>query len=307
VLLKMKAREYCCCAIPLVKAGIYSTLIEQFSLGIIIGTLSIGTPSIVGAATPSYAALLLAIACYVGAAIQVLGFIGIFKEKHTLFRRYAQLNSLITLVAFAIAAAWVIVSASRHSTAVTNCEKKYYPTVANGSNTTEGQTVCDIITWIDVGLMAGAWVFFALVQAYLLFVVSSYGTAQRRDYEKYDALNDTTKPLTDNIPMSDRGDPWDYRASAEYEDGRGHIRNASTVSTMNAPLQKETYADGQSYLTPTYPPQPQSQFERQQSTRTAPLSTRAQSPQPAPYANNYYGADSPAGQLPPTQAHPGVY
>jgi hypothetical protein len=216
----------------------------------------------------------------VGAAIQVLGFIGIFKEKHTLFRRYAQLNSLITLVAFAIAAAWVIVSASRHSTAVTNCEKKYYPTVANGSNTTEGQTVCDIITWIDVGLMAGAWVFFALVQAYLLFVVSSYGTAQRRDYEK---------------------------ASAEYEDGRGHIRNASTVSTMNAPLQKETYADGQSYLTPTYPPQPQSQFERQQSTRTAPLSTRAQSPQPAPYANNYYGADSPAGQLPPTQAHPGVY
>jgi hypothetical protein len=291
----------------LVKAGIYSTLIEQFSLGIIIGTLSIGTPSIVGAATPSYAALLLAIACYVGAAIQVLGFIGIFKEKHTLFRRYAQLNSLITLVAFAIAAAWVIVSASRHSTAVTNCEKKYYPTVANGSNTTEGQTVCDIITWIDVGLMAGAWVFFALVQAYLLFVVSSYGTAQRRDYEKYDALNDTTKPLTDNIPMSDRGDPWDYRASAEYEDGRGHIRNASTVSTMNAPLQKETYADGQSYLTPTYPPQPQSQFERQQSTRTAPLSTRAQSPQPAPYANNYYGADSPAGQLPPTQAHPGVY
>jgi hypothetical protein len=240
----------------------------------------------------------------VGAAIQVLGFIGIFKEKHTLFRRYAQLNSLITLVAFAIAAAWVIVSASRHSTAVTNCEKKYYPTVANGSNTTEGQTVCDIITWIDVGLMAGAWVFFALVQAYLLFVVSSYGTAQRRDYEKYDALNDTTKPLTDNIPMSDRGDPWDYRASAEYEDGRGHIRNASTVSTMNAPLQKETYADGQSYLTPTYPPQPQSQFERQQSTRTAPLSTRAQSPQPAPYANNYYCADSPAGQLPPTQAHP---
>ncbi|KAG1826022.1 uncharacterized protein BJ212DRAFT_319144 [Suillus subaureus] len=276
----MKAREYCCCAIPLVKAGIYATLIEQFSLGIIIGTLSVGTPSIVGAATPSYAPLLLAIACYVGVAIQVLGFIGVFKEKHILFRRYATLHSLITLVAFAIAAAWVILSASRHSTALTNCENKYYPTAPNGSNTTEGQTVCGIITWVDVGLMIGAWVFFALVQAYLLFIVSSYGTAQRRDYEKYEALNDTTKPLTDNIPMSDRGDPWDYRASAEYEDGHGYMRNASTASTMNAPLQKERYADGQSYLTPTYPPQPQSQFERQQST---------------------------AGQPAPTQAHPGVY
>lgn len=244
----MKAREYCCCAIPLVKAGIYATLIEQFSLGIIIGTLSVGTPSIVGAATPSYAPLLLAIACYVGAAIQVLGFIGVFKEKHILFRRYATLHSLITLVAFAIAAAWVILSASRHSTALTNCENKYYPTAPNGSNTTEGQTVCGIITWVDVGLMIGAWVFFALVQAYLLFVVSSYGTAQRRDYEK---------------------------ASAEYEDGHGYMRNASTASTMNAPLQKERYADGQSYLTPTYPPQPQSQFERQQSTAGQPAPTQA--------------------------------
>lgn len=271
----MKAREYCCCAIPLVKAGIYTTLIEQFALGIIIGTLSVGTPSIVGAATPSYAPALLAAVCYVGAAIQVLGFLGVFQEKHILFRRYATLHSLITLAAFAIAAAWVILSATRHSTSLTNCENKYYPTASNGSNTTEGQTVCGIITWVDVGLMVGAWVFFALVQAYLLFVVSSYGAAQRRDYEK---------------------------ASTEYEDGRGHMRNASTASTMNAPLQKERYADGQSYLTPTYPPEPQPQFERQQSTRTAPLSM--QSPQPAPYANNYYGPDSPAGQSAPTQAHP---
>ena len=41
----MKPREYCCCAIPLVNAGIYLTLVEQFVLGIVVGTLSIGTPS----------------------------------------------------------------------------------------------------------------------------------------------------------------------------------------------------------------------------------------------------------------------
>jgi hypothetical protein len=131
----------------------------------------------------------------------------------------------------------------------------------------------------------------------MLFVVSSYGTAQRRDYEKYDALNDTTKPLTDNIPMSDRGDPWDSRASAEYEDGRGHMRNASTASTMNAPLQKGSYANGQSYVSPTYPPQPQ--FEH------APSRAHTQSPQSAPYTDNHYGTGSPAGQH--AQAHPGVY
>lgn len=40
----MKPRDYCCCAIPVVNVGIYSTLIEQFALGIIAGTLSVATP-----------------------------------------------------------------------------------------------------------------------------------------------------------------------------------------------------------------------------------------------------------------------
>lgn len=41
----MKPREYCCCAIPIVNAGIYAALIEQFVLGIVAGTLSIATQS----------------------------------------------------------------------------------------------------------------------------------------------------------------------------------------------------------------------------------------------------------------------
>lgn len=40
-----KSREYCCCAIPLVNAGIYATLVEQTVLGIIVGALSFATPS----------------------------------------------------------------------------------------------------------------------------------------------------------------------------------------------------------------------------------------------------------------------
>lgn len=101
--------------------------------------------------------------------------------------------------------------------------------------------------------------------------------------------------------MADRGDPWNYRASADEDDGRGHMRNGSTASTMmNAPLQKESYVDGSS----TYPPQ------RQHSTRTAvshPSSAYTQSSQPTPYANNYYGSGGPTGQPAPTQAHPGGY
>ncbi|KAG1755201.1 uncharacterized protein EDB91DRAFT_1233953 [Suillus paluster] len=296
----MKAREYCCCAIPLVNAGIYTTLVEQFSLGIVIGTLSVATPSIVGAATPSFASWLLAIVCYVGAAIQVLGFIGVAQDKPTLFRRYVTMHLGITIGAFAIAAAWTIVSATRHSTALSNCEKTFYPTTSDSSIASEGQTLCDIITWLDIGLMAGAWVFFALVQGYLFSVVSSYGSTQRHDHEKYDALNDTTQPLTDNIPMADRGDPWDYRASAEYDDGRGHMRKESTASN-----QKESYAYGSSYPAPTYPPQPQSQFERQQSTRTT-VSHPSSTTQSLP-TSRAHGSGGSIGQPAPTQARPGGY
>ena len=92
----MKPREYCCCAIPVINSGIYLTLTEQFVLGILAGTLSVATPGsncapilpgsllrplfpVVGAATPSFARWIFAAICYVGAMIQVLGFIGVAK------------------------------------------------------------------------------------------------------------------------------------------------------------------------------------------------------------------------------------
>lgn len=80
-----------------------------------------------------------------------------------MFRRYATLNTGATIVVFAIAAVWVIISGSRHSTAQSNCEATFFPS-SSGSTSSEGQTLCEIFSWVDVGLMAGAWVFFALVQ-----------------------------------------------------------------------------------------------------------------------------------------------
>jgi hypothetical protein len=303
----MKSREYCCCAIPLINVGIYATLTEQFVLAIVVGTLSVATPSIVGAATPSFAPWLLAVFCYIAAAIQVFGFLGVAKEKAIMYRRYVTLNLGATLVIFALAATWTIISAARHSTAQSNCETTFFPSNGTSTGTTstssEGQTLCNIFAWVDVGIMGGACVFFAVVQAYFLFVVSSYGATQRDHHEKYEALNDPTKPLTDDIPMADRGDPWDSRASHEFEDGRGygHTRNQSTVSTvMGAPIQKESYPDG-SYPEDSYPSQ---QLAREPSTRTVfrqPSNAYSQDPEATPYASNYTGQPSPA------KLHPGGY
>ncbi|KAH7931033.1 hypothetical protein BV22DRAFT_1053708 [Leucogyrophana mollusca] len=297
----MKPREYCCCAIPLVNPGIYATLTEQFVLGVVVATLAIATPSIVGAATPSFAPWLFAIVCYVGAAIQILGFLGVAQEKAIMYRRYVTLHFGITVAAFAIAAVWIIISASRHSTSQSNCEKTFFPTTSTTTTSSEGQTLCNIFAWADVGIMGGAWVFFGIVQSYFLVVVSSYGSSQRLDHEKYDALNDSMRPLTDDIPMADRGGPWDSRASPDLDGGAGrgygHSRNESTVSTvMGAPVQKEGYGDN---------------FGRQASTRTTPsppMNAYTQDPQPTPQFTPYYHSGGGGLEQPvPSQAHPGQF
>lgn len=191
----MKPREYCCCAIPLINAGIYATLTEQFAIAVIVGTLSIATPSstqISSSSPQSYSDLpscwccntvLCSITpCYLllcGSSSPDFWLLGRSaskwllprpstrspsqaQEKPIMYRRYVTLHIASCIAVFAIAAAWLIISATRHSTAQSNCETTFFPSSAGTSS--EGQTLCDIFTWVDVGVMGGAWVFFALVQ-----------------------------------------------------------------------------------------------------------------------------------------------
>lgn len=158
--------------------------------------------------------------------------------------------------------------------------------------------MCNIFPWVDVGLMAGAWVFFAGVQGYLYFVVSSYRTSQREDHEKYEALNDTTKPLTDDIPMADRGDPWDSRASQEFE--YGHSRNASTASTVVSapPITEANNVGYGGYNMTSYTPH--GSLGNQDSRRASVSLPDASEMEPSPYTQGYYARHNGA-RSPPTE------
>ncbi|KAF5374774.1 hypothetical protein D9758_000201 [Tetrapyrgos nigripes] len=228
----MKPRDYCCCAIPVVNAGIYVTLIEQFVAALAAGILSMATPDIVGAATPSFAPWIFGIVCLVAAAIQVLGFIGVAREKPILFRRYVSLHVLALIAVFAIAAVWVIISASRHNTAKSNCMSDFYDP-NDSSLESQADTLCTIFPWIDVGIMGALWVLLGIVHLYLYTVLSAYSTGQQADHAKYDALRDQT------IPMNSRNDPWDSRMSTDLLDrgyAHGRHRSATSVSeVMSAP------------------------------------------------------------------------
>lgn len=85
-----------------------------------------------------------------------------------MFKRYLSLDWFITIAGFSVAAAWVIISATRHSTAQANCQEEFYSnnsTVSNAASLADSSdTVCNIFSWVDVGIMAGLWVVLALMQ-----------------------------------------------------------------------------------------------------------------------------------------------
>lgn len=192
-----KPRDYCCCAIPLVNAGIYATLIEQTAAGLLIGTLSIATPESMRIHHLNEAPVtnlyhshscwrLYLLGCEVDPRNlslcyywrTTLGFHWCLKgkfsptvlvplshdssiqENPSLYRRYVTLHGLCAPIAFSVAAAWIIMSATRHSTAKAQCLLNFFSD-ASGASSSEGDTLCNIFPWVDVGIMGGLWVILA--------------------------------------------------------------------------------------------------------------------------------------------------
>jgi hypothetical protein len=102
---------------------------------------------------------------YIFAAVQIVGFLGIFKEKPVLFRRYVLVNWIVLYIGLSVAATFLGVSAARHSQAVAACETNFFPT--DGGSTTEdnkGQQICNIFCWSTLGVMGALWVLLFAVQ-----------------------------------------------------------------------------------------------------------------------------------------------
>ena len=84
-----------------------------------------------------------------------------------MFRRYTTLHIMVTTAAFYVALAWIIVSATRHNTAASDCQDEFFSDSDSSSSTStvdEGETLCNIFTWADIGLMGGLWVVLGIMQ-----------------------------------------------------------------------------------------------------------------------------------------------
>ncbi|KAK4686857.1 gluconolactonase, partial [Tremellales sp. Uapishka_1] len=231
---------FCCCAIPLVNAGIYALLGEQFIISLAVGVLAVGTPDVVGSSIPSFTKYILAVVCFLVAICQPVGFIGVFREKTTLFKSYAIVNALIVTAAFSVAAALIIVSAVKHDTAVTACEASYFSnstanaTAETSSLSSEGQALCDAFAWADVGIMGGLWCILFLVQSYFLYITKTYRVSQVSDHKLYHSVySENPEAFTMSILRSSR-----------YNPGSVYHANAATAEAFDTRPSMDSQRDG---------------------------------------------------------------
>lgn len=256
-------RNYCCCAIPLFNAGIYITLTEQLVVAVTAGILTLATPALVGVSIPGFAPTIFAVLCFIAAGIQLIGYYGVVKESTTAFRRYTTLHLISVVAVFAYAAAFIAVSASKHSTASTHCISTFFPPEPSSTATSftdpesEGKTLCNIFTWVNVGLLAALWVVMVLFHLYLYAVVTGYGAAQRDDHSKYYALYsfnafpaNSQNPMraSDTIGLNNM-DAWDTRESMDTVGFEKQNPHYAGVTSMYPPpsFQREDAYEREQY------------------------------------------------------------
>jgi hypothetical protein len=161
---------------------------------------------------------------------------------------------------------------------------------------------------------------------YFYIIVSAYGTSQRQDHEKYDALSSPTQPLNSDIPMTNRADLWDSRPSDGPQDryGFGHLREDSdgSVNTVlgDNPIKPVDLHSNLGYGSGndqgSYPPAQNPMMgtvdgyeggdvsNRHATAPSYPADVYTQEPGPTPHLSDDYYSNSPLNRPTATQAHP---
>ena len=74
-----------------------------------------------------------------------------------MYRRYVTLHGIATCAVFSIAAAWIVMSALRHSNAEAKCIQDFFNSTDSASDSSEGEALCNIFSWVDIGIMGVLW------------------------------------------------------------------------------------------------------------------------------------------------------
>ncbi|KAI5475899.1 hypothetical protein MNV49_000732 [Pseudohyphozyma bogoriensis] len=235
----MWSRVYCCCAVPLYNSGIYTILAQFFIVALVSGILSFAAPHIVAVAIPSWGPWIFGIVCVVVALFQIVGFFGVYRERPSLFKTYARINTGLVIVALAVAAAFIGLSAGRHNEAMTKCEAMFSSQSSNSTSSTEvtsGTAICKYWTWIQVGIMGLLWAIVGLTQAYFLMYTSIYASEQKLDHARYETV---VNEAVEEIRQSGLWDEAAGRPSQDYVRGLNASHNRQASGLRNEVMASE--------------------------------------------------------------------
>ncbi|KAI3626281.1 hypothetical protein CBS9595_001642 [Malassezia furfur] len=208
---------------PLVKFGAYLLVLESAFMALCVGILALAPPPIVGAmsSVPSWSKDLVAAVAFVTAAWQIIGLASVITDQKSLYRLYIRVNFLATVVILAITIAFTVTAAARHDEAVDACYREFEGSLAQDglgvqsveeSITSGRHKVCNILAWVDVGLMGGLIVLLGVMQLFMCYMQRMYGQRQRN------AIVGTKEPFgPEGIPMGNRSHlGWDPRPRKQY-------------------------------------------------------------------------------------------
>ncbi|KAK4055753.1 hypothetical protein OIV83_000300 [Microbotryomycetes sp. JL201] len=177
------SRTYVCCAVPLYNVGAYAILSQFTVIALVTGVLCFAAPDIIAVTVPSFAPYILGIVCMAVAVFQLFGFLGVYRDKPSMFKTYARINTVLVTAALVIALALIIISAARHSTAVNNCVNLFADRQTSTDQVTSGTDICNVWTWVQIGIMGLLFVIVALCEAYFLMFSHIYSSEQKLDHK----------------------------------------------------------------------------------------------------------------------------
>ncbi|KAK4056533.1 hypothetical protein OIO90_002380 [Microbotryomycetes sp. JL221] len=185
------SRTYVCCAVPLYNVGVYAILSQFTIISLVTGILCFAAPKIIAATIPSFTPYILGVLCIVIAAFQLIGFLGVFREKPSLFKTYARFNTILIVSALVLSLVLIIITAVKHSTAVFNCENLFADQSSSQNQVTSATDVCNVWTWVQIGIMGLLFLIVSLCQAYFVMFTHIYSSEQKLDHAKYNSVYST--------------------------------------------------------------------------------------------------------------------
>ncbi|GAA5836379.1 hypothetical protein JCM5353_002501 [Sporobolomyces roseus] len=224
------SRTYVCCAVPLHNSGIYCILAQFLIISLVTSVLCFASPSIITVTTPNLITYVLGgLSCLI-AFWQLIGFFGVYRDKVKLFKTYSRINMILVLLSLLLSLAIIIISAVKHKSAIDTCQRLFS---ADAATDDTGEGICNIWTWVQVGIMGLLFVIVGLCELYFLMYSSIYSSEQKLDHARYNSVYSTA---AEEIRQSGLWDGHnhsrpsysqdDLPPSAGYTQG-GHGRNPS--------------------------------------------------------------------------------